>query len=61
MFEQTIYLVAALATIGAFLFEVWRYLTIGSKTAASRWQGRKQRRAVAGTTTPQPIRAARVT
>ena len=23
MFEQTIYLVAALATIGAFLFEVW--------------------------------------
>ncbi len=25
MFEQTIYLVAALAAIGAFLFEVWRY------------------------------------
>lgn len=25
MFEQTIYLVAALATIGAFLFEVWQY------------------------------------
>lgn len=25
MFEQTIYLVAALATIGALLFEVWRY------------------------------------
>lgn len=28
MFEQTIYLAAALATIGAFLFEVWRYFEV---------------------------------
>ena len=29
MFDQTIYLVAALATIGAFPFEVWRYFDDG--------------------------------
>lgn len=25
MFEQSIFVIAALATIGAFIFEVWRY------------------------------------